>query len=108
MMGLLLVLLLNDSSFLHFVVARPPAMADETSVSAVARLGVRASIPQTAADRAETSFSAFPLKFVPTLTDVLPSPHAIASLDGEPPRRDVSPSAAPSSLAPGLSHPLRC
>jgi hypothetical protein len=108
MMRLLLVLLLNGSTFLHFVVARPSAIANLTSVSAVARHGVRVSIPQAVTHRAVTSFSAFPLKFVPTLTEALPSPHATASLDAEPPRRDVSPATALSSLAPGLFHPLRC
>jgi hypothetical protein len=60
------------------------------------------------ANRAATSLSAFPLKFVPTPTEVLPTPHAIARLDGGPPRRDVSPPTSPSSLALGLFHPLRC
>ncbi len=108
MMGLLLVLLLNVSSLPACVVAQTPAITYEISVSAVARHEVRASIPQAVTDRAVTSLAAFPLKFVPTLTDVLPGPDAIASLHGEPPRRDVSSHTALSSLAPELFHPLRC
>src|SRR5438309_423778 len=108
MMGLLLVLILNVSSLPACVVAQTPAINDETSVSAVARHGVRSSVPQAVSHRTVTSLSAFPLKFVPTPTEVLPTPHAIASLDGEPLRRDVSPPTSPSSLALGLFHPLRC
>ena len=108
MMELLLVLLLNGSTFLHFIVARPSAIADLTSVSAVVRHGVRAPIPQAVAHRAVTSFTVFPLKFVPTPTEALPSLHAIAILEGEPPRRDVSPPTALFSPAPGVFHPLRC
>jgi hypothetical protein len=108
MLGLLLVLLLNRSSFPACVAAPAPAIADGTPVSAVARHEVEGSISQAVTEKAVSSSSAYRLKFVPGETEVVPTSYAIASSHDEPARRDVSPPSARCSLAPGLFHPLRC
>jgi hypothetical protein len=108
MLGLLLVLLLNRSSFPACVAAPAAAIADGIPISAVERHEVEGSISQTATERAVSSSSAYRLKFVAGEIEIVPTSYAIASSDGERRRRDVSPPTALSSLALGLFHPLRC
>jgi hypothetical protein len=108
MLGLLLVLLLNRSSFPACVATPAPAIADGIPVSDVTRHEVEGWISRAVTDRAVPSSSAYRLKFVPGETEALLGPHAMMISDDEPPRRDVSSPPAPSSLAPGLFHPLRC